>query len=73
MRMPDDVIGQVHRIARQQKAHAGMVFEDLGRVHLEELYNNYDDSDEDDDYAPDDDDQSDEGSFSRRTVNGVFG
>ena len=36
-----------------------MVFEDRGCVHLEELYNDYDDSDEDDDYAPDDD-QSDD-------------
>ena len=56
--MPDDVIEQVHRIARRQKAHAGMVFENRNRVRVEEFYDNDEDSEMDEEYVPDSDDES---------------
>jgi len=59
---PDDVIDQVHRIARQKKANLGMLFEDCNNMPIpgdQDLPDNdseADDSDYDDD---DDDDDSD--------------
>ena len=59
--MPDDVIEQVHRIARRQKAHAGMVFKNHNRVRVKEFYDNDEDSEMDEEYMPDNDDKSNAG------------
>ena len=56
--MPDDVIEQVHRIARRQKAHAGMVFENRNRVRVEEFHDDDKDSEMDEEYVPDGDEES---------------
>lgn len=53
--MPDDVIDQVHRMARRQKANLGMVFVD--RDQMVEEHDENSDSD-DDDYIDSDDESA---------------
>ena len=52
--MPDDIIAQVHRIARRQKAHHGMVFKDRNRIIIDDDMTD----DEDEDYDPMNDDST---------------
>ena len=55
--MPDNVVDQVHRMARQQKANPGLLFRNrsVGTVNDEDMDNSSDD-DEDDEYVPGDQD-----------------
>ena len=58
--MPDNVMDQVHRMARQQKANPGLLFgnRSVGTVNDEDMDDSSDD-DEDDEYAPEDQDADD--------------
>ena len=55
--MPDNVVDQVHRMARQQRANPGLLFGDrsMGTVNHEDMDESSDD-DDDDEYAPEDQD-----------------
>ena len=55
--MPDNVVDQVHRMARQQKANPGLLFRNrgMGTGNNEDMDDSSDD-DEDDEYAPEDED-----------------
>ena len=66
--MPQEVIAQVHRLARRQKANPGLVFTDRANQHVDVADDEDNgslayDSDEDSDYYPDDDDDSDNDSY----------
>ena len=58
--MPDNVVDQVHQMARQQKANPGLLFgnQSVGTVNDEDMDDSSDD-DEDDEYAPEDQDADD--------------
>lgn len=51
--MPDDVIAQVHRIARRQKSHPGLLFADRAQMAVDDdMADDAESNDDDSSYAP---------------------
>ena len=57
--MPDDVIEQVHQIARHQKANIGLMFADRAQNRIEEENNSEGENEADDDSYSDDESSHD--------------
>ena len=61
--MPDEVVDRIHRLARQQKAHPGLLFGDRDMNSADEESVDSDNSEDDDDFIPSQDNQDEESEY----------